>query len=209
MDHNTPLLSEIFRPQNLAELTLPDQTIKNLIRLTKSGSMMNLVFYGRPGIGKTSAARILLDEINADVREFNGSHNKGDKSMINEIEGFAYHASLYNKQKICFIDEADYMPKTVQNALRYIIEKSSSNCRFLMTANDISLVTPAIKSRCLPICFDVAIANRSEILKRMVEHYSTKLSELDCPIDKDRISEIVHLYFPDFRSIANSFQMEI
>lgn len=129
MTRHIQLLSETLRPSSLADLNLPDNLYSSFERMIKRRSIINLLFYGKPGIGKTSAARILLKEIDADIYEINGSFNKGDKTMVNRIEDFSSALSVEDKPKVCFIDEADHMSKEVQASLRYIIEKVSSTTR--------------------------------------------------------------------------------
>jgi DNA polymerase III delta prime subunit len=206
--HNQ-LLSEYLRPQTLAEVTLPDHLILSLERCVERGSIPNMLFYGRSVIGKTSTARILLRELDADVMELNGSSCERDKTFVNRIEGFTHTVSLYGRPKVCFIDEADHMSKGVQDALRYIIEQVSDNARFILTANDHNRLTDAIKSRCMPICFDIPRKDQEQVLERMVENYKHKLAEAGHPIGDDTVRKVVSIYFPDFRNIANHFQMEI
>ena len=208
MNAIAPLLSELLRPQSLAEITLPDDDIRFLEAMVASKSTMNLLFYGKPGAGKTSTARIILKEIDADVRIFNGSFNEGDKNLIRMIKGYAYSASLYEQPKVCFIDEADYLPMSVQEALRFIIEDSFENCRFLMTANNIGKLSNAIQSRCQPMCFDIRASDRANIIDRMTQQYDQKLQQNSIKLETKKIHEIISLYFPDFRKIANRFQME-
>ena len=208
MNALSPLLLEQLRPQNLAEITLPDADISFLKAMVATGTTMNLLFYGKPGAGKTSTARIILKEIDADCKEMNGSHNNGDKTMVKEIEGFAYTTSLIQRPKVCFIDEADFMQKGVQDPLRYIIENSSANCRFLMTANNLGSISPALQSRCMPISFDIMSKDRAAIIDRMSIQYDKKLQNLGYKFDQNKIHEIISLNFPDFRSIANRFQKE-
>jgi DNA polymerase III delta prime subunit len=203
-----PLLSELLRPQSLAEITLPDDEIIFLEAMVASGSPMNLLFYGKPGSGKTSTARILLKDLDADFIELNGSFNNGDKTAVKRIEGFAYSTSMIGRPKVCFIDEADFMPKAVQDPLRYIIEKASDNCRFIMTANNLGGLSSAIQSRCMPLCFDIQSKDRQVIIDRMTKQYEAKLGAMGYSFDQKKIHEIISLYFPDFRRIANRFQME-
>jgi DNA polymerase III delta prime subunit len=141
------LVSELLRPQQLADLTLPRRVIERLQRMVDSGTIMNLIFYGKPGLGKTSAARIIAKTIGADVHEINGSSLTGIDTVRNKVEGYASSVTLFNNPKICFIDEADYLSKNAQAALRHVIERSSSNCRYLFAVNDISKLIPAIQSR--------------------------------------------------------------
>ena len=167
-----------------------------------------MLFYGEPGIGKTSAARILLKELDANIYELNGSFNNGDKGMVKKIEAFSSAMSLHEGPKVCFIDEADQMTKEVQNSLRYIIENVSATTRFLMTANDIDKLTPAIRSRCMPLRFDVPPRQIREVVDRMACRYKIRLEELGHSIESKRIRDIVAYYFPDLRAIANELQRE-
>ena len=208
MNNNIPLLSEMLRPHCLSELNVEQGIINSLQNMASKGSILNLLFYGQPGIGKTSAARILFKEMGAEVYEINGSFNNGDKTMVKAIESFAWSMSLLNGPKICFIDEADFMSKEAQASLRYLIERVSSNTRFLLTANDINRLSPALRSRCHPICFDVRPADTRSVVNKMTERYIDKLKALNINADPDRLAEIVGIYFPDLRSIANQFQME-
>ena len=144
----------------------------------------------------------------ADNYEINGSFNNGDKTMLKGIEAFATSVSILKGPKICFIDEADYMSKEAQASLRTLIEIVSQNTRFILTANDISRLTPAIKSRCHPICFDVRPVDKKNVVEKMTQRYFNKFSEMKIEVDPVRVSEIVGIYFPDLRKIANQFQLE-
>ena len=208
MSNLNPLLSETLRPQALADLNLPGSLLASLERMVARRSPLNLLFYGKPGIGKTSAARILLRDLDADVYELNGSFNKGDKSMLKGIEGFASTVSLMGKPKICFIDESDHMTKEVQASLRYMIENTSNTTRYLLTANDVEKLTPAMRSRCTSICFDVFPTDVPEVVDRMVARYSQILINLGYSPDPQRLREIVGVYFPDLRNIANRLELE-
>ena len=98
-----PLLSDVLRPKSLSDLILSESLSRKLHRFVRDHQIMNVTFYGSPGIGKTSAARILLSEINADVYELNGSNYRGDKTIVRSIEIFASTYSFETKNKVeCF-----------------------------------------------------------------------------------------------------------
>lgn len=207
MENSYPqLLNEKLRPKALRDLNLPEGVIARFETMRRSGFPMNLIFYGKPGIGKTSAARLLLQ--NVDFMELNGSHNKGDKSFVNQIENFSSTVSFLGQSKVVFIDEADFMPKSVQDGLRYVIENCSGYTRFIMTANDYSKLTPAIRSRCVGINFDVAPKDRLQVVERMGTRYQKQLQELGVKFEPSRLNEIVAIYFPDLRAIANQIELE-
>ncbi len=201
-------LSELLRPQQLGDLTIAQKDIDHLQRMADSGDMMDLVLYGEPGTGKTSAARILVKSIGVDhPLEINGSSANGIECIREKIGPYARSTSVLQSKKAVFIDEADGMSKVAQNGLRYVIE-NKRNCRFIFTANDIAKLTEAIRSRMLSICFDISPVHRVDVLKRLNDRYQAKLTELGISYDKDRLSEIMGLYYPDFRAIANRIEYE-
>lgn len=207
-DKHSELLSERLRPLKLRDLTLRMFEIEKLERMVASKSVMNLLFYGKAGTGKTSAARILTREIDAEVYELNGSHNHGDKTMVHGIADFATTVSMDLRPKIVFIDEADGLTKDVQASLRHLIENSSDRVRFLLTANDAQKLTAAVKSRCMPLCFDPPFGAVAEIVDRLVERYQMVLAEGGLQIDVVKIRQIVGSRFPDMRAIANALEFE-
>ena len=186
-DQHIELFSEKMRPQNLNDLTLKQSHIDRLHRMVEEKSVMNMLFYGRAGTGKTSAARILLKAIDADPYELNGSHNRGDKKMVNDINVFASTVSLWDQPKVVFIDEADGLTKDVQASLRYLIEHHHDRVRFILTANDEKKLSDAIKSRCIPICFDPQKGEVGEIVDRLTQRYDDVLTQFGVQIDKKRV----------------------
>jgi DNA polymerase III delta prime subunit len=128
--------------------------------------------------------------------------------MVKSIENFAHAVSLRGRPKICFIDEADQMSVSNQDAIRYTIENTSANTRFLLTANDITKLTKAIKSRCLPVCFDLKPLEAAVLVEELTVRYDTKLKSLGFKMENQRIREIVGLCFPDMRMIANRLELE-
>lgn len=208
MNNVNMLLSEQLRPSSFQDIVLPQTVRDPLERMVENKNIMNMIFYGKPGIGKTSAARILLKELDANVYELNGSFNHGDKTMVKAIETFAHNVSITGTPKVCFIDEADHMSKSNQDALRYTIERTSASTRFLMTANDIQKLTPALKSRCIPICFDQKPLDAMILVEELAERYQSKLSVMGFKMEPQRIREIVGLSYPDMRMIANKIELE-
>ena len=103
---------------------------------------------------------------------------------------------------------SDEKLKPVQDALRYTIEKVSNYARFILTANDNKKLTPAIKSRCVGICFDVVSKDRPEVIDRLVSRYQVRLEELGITVDPKRLQEIAAIYFPDLRAVANQIDFE-
>ncbi len=203
-----PLLSELLRPQCLDDLVLPLTLKRSFSRMIASKSLNNMIFYGAPGIGKTSAAHILLRDLDASAYRLNGSLSHGDKTMVRRIESFASTCSFFGEPKVCLIDEADYLSKDAQASLRYVIENSSENARFLMTANDIGRLSGPIQSRCTPICFDVSRRGAAGVIKDLIANYEARLTQLGYSFVPERLQQIVSVYFPDLRQIANRCHLE-
>jgi replication-associated recombination protein RarA len=202
------LLSELLRPQQLGDLTISQKDIERLQRMADSGDIMDMIFYGEPGTGKTSAARILIRATGVDhPLVVNGSSASGIDYIRDTIGPYVRTTSVLQSKKLVFIDEADGLSKAAQSSLRYEIE-NKRNARFIFTANNIGKLSEAIKSRMLSLCFEVSPNNRIGVLNRLNERYGTKLGELGIQYDKERLSEIIGLYYPDFRAIANRLEYE-
>jgi replication-associated recombination protein RarA len=197
-------LFELLRPQHVNELLLPQEIIDRLRRMIDAGAIMNMVFHGKPGRGKTSAARVISKEIDADTIEVSAS--TGSKDMIGRIEGFTSSASFKRKLKICFLDEADLISKSDQAAISHIVESRSGHCRFLLAMNDISKLTQPLQSRLLPVCFEIDPVGQAEIRNRLINAYEKKLPELGIEYDKQKLTKFVERYYPDLRVIANQIE---
>jgi DNA polymerase III delta prime subunit len=208
-DEPKHLLSEHMRPRQLQDLLLPRRDLDRLQRMVDSGSISNLAFYGDPGAGKTSAARILMRGFH-DIGSLDVDCSAGISVdyIRSGIAGFARSVAFCEGYKLCFLDEVDYISKNAQAALRKVIEDYSDNCRFLLAANDITKLTPAIRSRILEICFDIPPTDRDDAEARLIDRYTRTLSELGIPFDQARLIELIGIYFPDLRSIANQVEYE-
>lgn len=202
-------LSEKLRPKSIDDLNMRPNVSSMIEQMIQNGSISNLLFYGKPGTGKTTAARLIAQKIDADCYELNGSFNDGDKTLVKNIENFGTSLSMFGKPKICFIDEADYLSNNVQASLRKIIEYVSSNCRFIFTANDINRLSDAIQSRFICINFDQMLFDHASIISQMINKYETMLPLCGYKFDREIVSKCVRLYYPDFRAVANRFEIEL
>ena len=111
------------------------------MRMASEGRLGNMLFYGQPGLGKTSAARMLIEQVEADTLQINGSLDTGIDTFRTVFVLWASACSLFDRQKVCFIDEGDYLSLNAQAALRGLIE-AYPHVAFLMTANDYVKVDP-------------------------------------------------------------------
>jgi replication factor C small subunit len=202
------LISEYLRPTSFDEISLPNQLKEKLKRMYESKEVMNMLFYGKPGTGKTTAAKIFVDSGQFDTIQLNGSLETSVDDIRDKVRNFAMTCSMFDAHKICFIDEADYLSKNAQAGLRNLIESTSKNCRFIFTANEISKIHPALCSRLLPICFDMTTTQTSEQLEMYTSRTIEKLKKEKGEIDEKRIKRLIELYYPDFRVIASQIEFE-
>jgi DNA polymerase III delta prime subunit len=205
--NHAPLLSERLRPQSIDDLVLPKSTIKALKTMLAKNCTPNMLFSGMPGAGKTSAAKCLAE--NFDTLFLNGSDHRREKATLTQITMFASSLSLFLQPKLCLLDEGDYIPRESQAALRGIIERFSSSCRFLITANDPSRLLPAIRSRLYEINFDIRELDRDELTNGYAQRLNEKLKQLKINVDTDWLMERISLRFPDFRAIALDLEFEL
>jgi DNA polymerase III delta prime subunit len=202
-------LSEILRPQALGELTLPTAKIDRLQKMIETNSIMNMLFYGKVGTGKTSAARLFADY--ADVGFFGGRmFVQWDGSSVKNVDFVRTDINNHLSSvgfKIVFLDRADLVPKAAQQALPSVIDEMY-HCRFLFAVNDLAKIIPELRSRLMPICFDIEPSGREEVQKRLIDRYESKLAEYGILHDKRRLTEIIGTNYPDLRSIAKKIEFE-
>jgi replication-associated recombination protein RarA len=197
-------LSELLRPTELADIIQPPDIIRGLERMVAQRAPINMIFHGKPGLGKTSAAQILARKLNADMMyEINGSLWTGVSHVRQDLEAYVSTLSLTSDIKICLIEECEFLSVNAQAALRRVIEKST-HVRFLMTGNNISKLDRAIRSRCLTISFDVGQLEAEPTIQRLLPRYIEKLGKLGYKnLDAEWLSKEMHLDFPDLRTFAN------
>ena len=203
------LISETLRPTNFDELVLDAFIKTKLKKMYDSRNVMNMIFYGKPGSGKTSAAKIFADSEVFDSITINGSLDTSIDIVRTKILNFSTSMSMYEQHKICFIDEADYLSKSSQASLRGVIEDTTKICRYIFTANDISKMHPALCSRLMPICFDMTPTQIAVELEKYKIRIISLLKKQSPDTDEQRISRLIDMNYPDYRTIANKIEFEM
>jgi DNA polymerase III delta prime subunit len=201
-------LPEIMRPQTVNDLTLQRPIIARLQKMVEKKSVMNMVFYGKVGTGKTSAACLFADC--AEVTVFGRQFSEWDGSAVKNVDFVRTDMERCISSigfKIVVLDRADLVPPAAQQELPGVIDRMY-HCRFLFTVNHLAKIIPEIRSRLMPICFDIKPSHREEVQKRLIDRYESKLAEHQIEHDKRRLIEIIGASYPDLRSIAQKVHFE-
>lgn len=208
-DAHDVLWVEKYRPTTIDQCILPAR-LKDVFKgyIAKGELEQHLLLAGPSGLGKTTIARAIANELNASLLVINASADGNIDTLRNEIKNFASAGSvLGNKQKIVLLDEADYSnAQSFQPALRAFMEEFASSCRFIFTANMKNKIMPAIHSRCAVIDFSVlkdeALDLQCEFFRRLEEILRAENVEYD----KKVVASVLHKHFPDFRRTLNELQ---
>ena len=152
---------EKYRPKTIDECILPGGLKKSFQEFVDNQEIPNLLFSGTAGIGKTTVARALCEQLGADYILINGSEESGIDVLRNKIKNFASTVSLAGGTKVVILDEADYLnPQSTQPALRGFIEEFSKNCRFIFTCNFANRIIAPLHSRCSVVEFRIATSRQ-------------------------------------------------
>lgn len=191
--------NEKFRSNTLDEFVATDELKGKLNKYIESNDVPHLLFFGTAGSGKTTIAKLLVNNINCDYLFVNASDENGIDNIREKVKSFASSAS-FKPLKIVILDEADYLTINAQATLRNVIESFSRNTRFILTCNYVERIIEPLQSRCTkfklepPSRKDVAI-HVADILKKENIKYKT-----------EDIATIIQHYYPDIRSVINSLQ---
>lgn len=198
---------EKYRPKTIDDCILTESLTKTFKEYIESGQLPNFLFYGSAGVGKTTVARALCNEIGAEYMFINGSDESGIDVLRSKIKGFASSISLTDAKKVVILDEADYLnPNSTQPALRGFIEEFSSNCRFILTCNFKNRIIEPLHSRCAVVDFKVSGQEKKEIASKFFKRILWILKQEGVEHDPKVVAELVQKYFPDFRRVINELQ---
>jgi DNA polymerase III delta prime subunit len=204
---NQYLWVEKYRPQTIDECILPESMKKTFREFIESGELPNFLFCGGAGVGKTTVAKALCNEIGAEYLFINGSEESGIDILRNKIKSFASSVSLTDSKKVVILDEADYLnPNSTQPALRGFIEEFSNNCRFIFTCNFKNRIIEPLHSRCAVVEFKVDNSEKQKIASLFFKRVVNILKTEDVKYDSAVVAELITKYFPDYRRVLNEMQ---
>jgi len=198
---------EEYRPKTVEQCVLPKELKSTFSEFVKQGSVPNLILSGGAGVGKTTVAKAMLNQIGSTHMMINGSDESGIDVLRTKIKNFASTVSLEGGRKYLIIDEADYLnPQSTQPALRGIVEEFAENCGFILTCNYKNRLIEPLRSRCPPIDFTIPKTEKQELAAQFFERTITILDENQITYDKRVVAEVIHNYFPDWRRVLNELQ---
>ena len=199
------LFVEKYRPKTIADCILPQALKDTFQSIIDGGEIPNMMFSGSAGVGKTTVARALCNELDLDYMIINGSEDGNIDTLRGKIKQFASTVSLHGGQKVVILDEADYLnPQSTQPALRGFIEEFSSNCRFILTCNFKNRIIEPLHSRCS--IYEFNLGNKALMAEQFMARLQFILETEGIIFDNAVIAELIMKYIPDWRRVINECQ---
>jgi len=198
---------EKYRPLNIDDCILPKSLIRTFREFVNNNEIPNLLLCGTAGVGKTTIARALCEQLDSDYILINGSEESGIDTLRNKIKNFASTVSLTGGRKVVILDEADYLnPQSTQPALRGFIEEFSKNCRFIFTCNFANRIISPLHSRCSVIEFKIPKKETPEVARDFMVRVQGILDQERVEYDPKVIVELITKHIPDWRRVLNELQ---
>jgi len=196
--------SQKYRPSKFEDVILPEDIRLKLSEVVKSKGGISLLFYGRPGCGKTTIGKL----INPENTIYINCTTRNSIDMVRWLEDSCVCGTISGERRLILLDEADYLTKDAQAALRGVVEYLSGHNDFVMTANDPNQLSEAIRSRFLPVRFDYTNSN---FVKQKMKDRLIHIASMEgfSNVDDESLEKTVNENFPDMRRMTKSLQFEL
>lgn len=204
---NEFLWVEKYRPRAIVDTILPSDLKQTFQQFVDQKEIPNLLLTGRAGVGKTTVAKAMLEQLGCDYIVINGSMNGNIDTLRNEIRQFASSVSFTGTRKYVILDEADYLnPQSTQPALRNFMEEFSKNCGFILTCNFRNRIIDPLISRCSVVDFKIPKSERPALAAEFFKRACEILKRENIPFKQEVLASVVEKHFPDFRRTLNELQ---
>lgn len=198
---------ERYRPKTIEDCVLPERLKKPFQEYVNRKEIPNMLLTGTAGVGKTTVARAMCEEVGADYILINGSDESGIDTLRIKIKGFASSVSLIGGRKVIIIDEADYLnPNSTQPAFRGVIDEFAGNCSFIFTCNYKNRIIEPLHSRLTVIDFKLKNGERAHMASAFMKRAEYILSKESVEFDEKVLAQVIMKYFPDYRRVLNELQ---
>lgn len=198
---------EKYRPTKVSETILPTRLKDVFQKMVETGELQNMLFAGTAGLGKTTVAKALCNELELDYILINGSEEGNIDTLRGKIKQFASTVSLQGGYKVVILDEADYLnPQSTQPALRGFIEEFSDNCRFILTCNFKNRIIEPLHSRCGVYEFNTTKKDMAELAAQFFKRFISILDQEGVSYEQKAVADLIMKYAPDWRRVLNEGQ---
>lgn len=198
---------EKYRPQTIEQTILPEKLKTIFKNIVKTGEVPNMLFSGTAGLGKTTVAKAMCNELDLDYILVNGSEEGNIDTLRTKIKQFASSVSLSGGYKVVILDEADYLnPQSTQPALRGFIEEFANNCRFILTCNFKNRIIEPLHSRCSVYEFNTSKKDMAPLAGQMMSRLKDILEKENVEYEDKVLANLIMKYGPDWRRVLNECQ---
>lgn len=197
---------EKYRPHKVKDCILPERIKKVFQAYVDTNDIPNMILHGSAGVGKTTVARAMCEEIGVNHLYINASKERGIDVLRTTMTSYASTISLTGGRKVIILDEADNMTADAQLAFRGLLEEFSQNCTFILTCNFKSKLIEAIQSRCPAVDFTIVGEERTEMAAQFYKRMKSILTAENIPFEQAALAKVIEKHFPDYRRCIGELQ---